>query len=131
MPELLLHGAVKKQISIALSSTEAEYVALSTASKEVVYLRRFLEELGFNQLVDEPTELFGDNISAQKLAKNPVFHNRTKHIDIQAHYVREVYEKGLVVLKFVPTDKMTADIFTKNLKKVKHQELTHMLGLKS
>lgn len=120
----------KKQSTIALSSTEAEYVALSTASKEIVYLRRFLKEMGFDALVDGPTELFSDNLSAQKLAKNPVFHNRTKHIDIKSHYVRDVVEKEILALKYIPTDKMTADIFTKNLKKIKHKEFSTMLGLK-
>lgn len=114
---------------MALSSTEAEYVALPAASKEVVYLRSFLIELGFGVLVDDPTELFGDNISAQQLVKNPVYHNRTKHLDIKVHYIREVSDKVLIILKYVPTGSMIADIFTKNLKKNKHSELCSLLGL--
>ena len=119
----------KKQPTIALSSTEAEYVALSSASKEAVYLRRFIKELGFPNLVDLPTILNGDNISAQKLAKKPVFHNRTKHIDIKTHYIREIVEKQIIELKYVPTDQMIADVFTKNLKKIKHKQFTLCLGL--
>lgn len=119
----------KKQQSIALSSTEAEYMALSTASKEVVYLRSFLNELGFLRLIDGPTELHGDNLSSQQLVKNPIYHARRKHIDIRVHYIRDVYNKNVIVLKYTPTGEMIADILTKNLSKVKHAELSLKLGL--
>lgn len=119
----------KKQQSIALSSTEAEYMALSTASKEVVYLRSFLNELGFLRLIDGPTELHGDNLSSQQLVKNPIYHARSKHIDIRVHYIRDVYNKNVIVLKYTPTGEMIADILTKNLSKVKHAELSLKLGL--
>lgn len=119
----------RKQSSVALSSTEAEYMALSSASKEAVYLRDFIKELGFVKLIEGPTELFGDNISAQQLVKNPVYHARSKHIDIRFHYIREVFEKNLINISYVPTDEMTADILTKNLNKIKHAKLSHRLGL--
>lgn len=77
----------KKQRTTALSSTKAEYMAISDAVKEAVYLRRFIDGLGF----ELPTKLkiFNDNNGARKLAENPVFHARTKHIDVRHHYVRK------------------------------------------
>lgn len=73
----------RKQRTIALSSTESEYMALGEAAKEAVYLMRFLSELGITDL--KSVELFNDNIGAQKLAENPLFHGRTKHIDVRHH----------------------------------------------
>lgn len=119
----------RKQQTVALSSTEAEYMALCAASKETVYLRNFLKELGFENFVKGPTILYGDNISSQHLVKNPMYHAKTKHIDIKMHYVREVYNKNLIEIKYVPTDKNIADIFTKNLNKKKHMSLSNQLGL--
>lgn len=119
----------RKQATVALSSTEAEYMALCAASKEVVYIRNFLSELGFGDLVHSPTIIFGDNISSHQLVKNPVYHARSKHIDIRVHYIREIYKKNLIELKYVPTEENLADIFTKNLNKPKHTHLTHKLGL--
>ena len=75
----------KRQISVAKSSTEAEYVALSTSSQEVIWLQRLLKVLGFVQ--SSPTIIFEDNQSAIELSKNPKFHNRMKHIDISYRFV--------------------------------------------
>lgn len=75
----------KKQSTVALSSTESEYMALTEAAKETVYLRRFLSELGAD--VPCPTRIINDNISAQRLAENPIFQARTKHIHIRYHFV--------------------------------------------
>lgn len=119
----------RKQQTVALSSTEAEYMALSTASKEAVYLRNFLTELGFEKFIEGPTVLNGDNISSQQLVKNPMHHAKTKHIDIRVHYVREIYNKNLITLQYVPTDDNISDIFTKNLNKQKHVGLSQQLGL--
>lgn len=118
----------RKQQTVALSSTEAEYMALSSACKEVVYIRSFLREIGYNELVNKPTELYGDNLSSHQLVKNPVHHARSKHIDIRVHYIREVYSKNLIELKYVPTEDNVADVFTKNLSKSKHMNFVHKLG---
>lgn len=77
----------RKQQSVSLSSTEAEYVAISQASKEALFLKGFLGEI-----IDrnEPVIIFNDNQSAQKLVLNPVFHNRTKHINVKHHFIRDV-----------------------------------------
>lgn len=116
----------RKQTTVALSSTEAEYMALSEVSKEAVYLRRFLKELGINA---GTIKVSCDNIGAQKLATNPVFHSRTKHIDIRHHFVREKIKNGEIHLEYVPTEEMTADVLTKGLTKQKHIKGVELLGL--
>lgn len=89
---LMLAGASvswesKKQHTVALSSTEAEYMALSSAAKEIVYMRNFIRELDFTHFVNKPIMLYGDNISSHHLVKNPVYHARSKHIDIRVHFI--------------------------------------------
>lgn len=118
----------RKQRTVALSSTEAEYMGITDAVKEAVYLRRFLKELGFDSLTN--VTILCDNIGAQKLASNPVFHSRTKHIDIRHHYVREVLSAGLVNLEYTPTEDMAADVLTKGLPRVKHLRCSQTLGIK-
>ncbi|PNF37230.1 Retrovirus-related Pol polyprotein from transposon TNT 1-94 [Cryptotermes secundus] len=117
----------KKQKSVALSTTESEYIALSEACKEGVFLRKLLMEL-LND--DSPILMNVDNQSCIKLASNPVFHSRCKHIDVRYHYVREVVQNGLIDLEYVPTEIMKADIMTKSLPKVKHEYLLDALGMK-
>jgi hypothetical protein len=77
----------KKKPTASLSSTEAEYKALCAATCEVVWLRRLLQDVGKEQ--KEPTMIKCDNQSSINLAKNPIFHARTKHVDAQFHFVRE------------------------------------------
>jgi len=91
----------KKQTSVALSSTEAEYMALTQAAKEAIWLKRLLKELG--QDVDGGVLLNVDNQSCIALARNPEFHARTKHIDIQHHFIREKVEDKAIQLIFCPT----------------------------
>ena len=116
----------RKQSTVALSSTEAEYMALSEATKEAMYLRGFLKEIGIET---GPIILNYDNRGAGELVKNPVFHNRTKHIDVRHHLVREAYEDKQVTLKRIPTEQMTADILTKSLSKPKHSFCSENLGV--
>ncbi|GBM69810.1 hypothetical protein AVEN_8725-1, partial [Araneus ventricosus] len=99
--------------------TEAEYIALSECAKEIVYLRRFLNEL-YESVDETPTVVFSDSQAAQKLVQNPIFHSRTKHIVIRCRYIREVYELGEIQINCIPTDKMAADILTKTLTFQKH-----------
>jgi len=110
-----LQGGIisKKQATVALSTTEAEYIALTQATKEAIWLRSLLGELGFNQY--QPTLIKEDNQPAIQLANNPINHNRTKHIDTQYHYVRAKIETKEINVIYTPTNQMTADIFTKPL----------------
>lgn len=118
----------KKQSCIALSSTEAEYIAMCNATKEAVYLLRLLEEIGANEKY--PVMIYNDNQSAQQLIRNQVYHSRSKHIDLRYHYVRDMFNQGLVQFAYQQTDEMCADILTKSLSKVKHCKFRNMIGLR-
>ena len=129
---LIAGGAVswssKKQSSVALSSTEAEYMAASSAAQEAIWLRALLGELGLLSL-EHPTCLRIDNQSAMALARNDAFHNRTKHIAIRHHFIRERIEDGEIDVEYVPTDRQVADVLTKPLGRVKHERFVEGMGL--
>ncbi|MCO5552916.1 hypothetical protein L7F22_006435 [Adiantum nelumboides] len=108
----IVSWASKKQPTVALSSTEAEYRAACSSTCEVIWLRCLLEELGYPQ---QRTVLSTDNQSCIAIARNPVFHARTKHIEIQYHFVREKVLDGTLTLKYCPTASNPVDIFTKPL----------------
>ena len=106
--------ASKKQRTIASSTTEAEYVSMCQASKNIVWATRFIKELHLEKaLNNSPIQLLGDNQGALGLIENPEHHSRTKHIDVQYHYVREVTDDGLISIGYVPTSDMIADVLTK------------------
>lgn len=117
----------KKQTAIALSSTEAEYVALSEASREAMWLRHLYGELGFIQ--KEPILLLGDNDGSIAMTKNPQFHKRTKHVDIRWHWVRELVSDGLITISDCRDPQQTADILTKQLPRPKFTKHVGELGL--
>lgn len=119
----------KKQATVALSTAEAEYVALSTATQEAIWLRRLLADMG--EPPEGPTEIYEDNQGAISMAKNPVGHARTKHIDIRYHFVRERVQDGAITLKYIGTDEMVADILTKPLPKHRFEKLVTKLGMKT
>jgi hypothetical protein len=104
----------KIQKTVALSSCEAEYMALKEAIKEFVWLSSLFNEIDSLKTCNSKV-LLTDNQSAIDLSKNPEYHARSKHIDIQYHYVREVIQNGQVTLKYVPTKENIADVFTKPL----------------
>ena len=103
----------KKQPTIALSSCEAEIVALSEAAKEAVYLADFLAELGFP--ARSPTQLATDNTGARDLSYNPEHHDRVKHVERRHFFIRELVEQQRVVVPYVNTHANLADFFTKPL----------------
>ncbi|CDO74006.1 hypothetical protein BN946_scf185043.g55 [Trametes cinnabarina] len=118
-----------KQPIIALSTTEAEYIAASDASREALWLRRLLSEL--TTPVRDPTVLYCDNESALKLIRNvDVFHPRTKHIDIRYHFIRSHVADRTLALEYCPTNEMVADIFTKPLARPRLAMLAALLGLR-
>jgi hypothetical protein len=123
----LVSAASRKQTTVALSTAEAEYVALAAATQEALWLRSLLGELGFAQ--EKPTLVLQDNQSAMAIAKNPEMHARTKHIDIRHHFVRDCVENKQIYLEFCPSEKMVADILTKPLTKAVFQELREQLGV--
>ena len=117
----------RKQSTVALSTAEAEYVALSTAVQECVWMRRLLSELG-NQ-PDGPTTILEDNQSSIVMARNPQFHGRAKHIDIKHHFVRELVSNGSVELQYCPTSEMLADVLTKGLAQQQFSTLRRKAGI--
>jgi len=130
---LLNGGAIswssKKQTSIALSTTEAEYMAMTQVSKEIIWLRVLLRQLGALGHIRQISQLYGDNQGALGLARNPEYHARTKHIDIQYHYVRDLVMSEKVYLEYCPSSEMIADIMTKSLPQVTHEKHTKAMGM--
>ena len=117
----------RKQTSVALSSTEAEYVALSEATQESKWLQMLYEELGFEQ--NYPIPLFGDNQGSFMMVNNPQFHKRSKHIEIRQHWVREQIKKKSIELQDCWDPENTADVLMKQLMPEKHRKHTKGLGL--
>ena len=117
----------KRQKTVARSSTEAEYVALSVASQEAIWMRSLFSDIGLG--IAEPTVIYEDNNGAIELSKNAKNHNRTKHIDIAYHFTRERVQSGELKVLHCPTSEMTADILTKGLARVQFQKLRNALGV--
>ncbi|MCO5552218.1 hypothetical protein L7F22_005730 [Adiantum nelumboides] len=103
----------KKQPTVATSGCEVEYKTVFIATIECVWLRRLMANLGVGQ--DTANTIYTDSQSALAVAKNPVFHARTKHIEVHYHYVKERLSGGEISLAYVPTQDNLADLFTKAL----------------
>ncbi|CAL1355031.1 unnamed protein product [Linum trigynum] len=121
------HGAIKRQSTVSLSSTEAEYRAAAMASQECTWLVQLLKDL--HQEVDYPVPLYCNNLSAIKLAENPVFHARTNHVEVHYHFLREKVLKEEIEMKAVKTGDQVAYIFTKAFSRVKFEEFRSKLGM--
>ena len=119
----------RKQSVVALSTTEAEYVALSTATQEAVWLRRLLSDIKITPTT--PTIIREDNEGTIAVARNPISHARTKHIDIKFHYVHEALYDRVIELVYCLTEQMTADILTKPLFHGRFETLRLDMGLKN
>ncbi|KAM0017627.1 putative RNA-directed DNA polymerase [Helianthus debilis subsp. tardiflorus] len=117
----------KKQSTVALSSTEAEYVASSAATTQAIWLRRVLSDLGISQ--ESPTNVFCDNLSAINLSRNPVMHGRSKHIEIKHHYVRDMVSQQQISLEYCGTNMQLADVLTKALAREKFIHFRRLLGV--
>ncbi|KAK4700455.1 hypothetical protein P7C70_g5791, partial [Phenoliferia sp. Uapishka_3] len=115
------------QKSLSISTTEAEYMGLSACAMEVVWLRALFSELGFRQ--PEATLIRGDNMGSISLAKHPTAHQRTKHIAIHYHFTRDKVATKEVVLRWIPTAEMVADVMTKGLDAGKHRGFSADCGL--
>jgi transposase InsO family protein len=117
----------KKQSTIALSTVEAEYTAMTQAVKEAIWLQNLLKDLGMSKYA--PKILKCDNQGAISLANNPTHHARTKHVDIQLHFVRDHVERCTIKLIYCPTEDMAADLMTKGLPRDRHGGLMKLMGM--
>jgi hypothetical protein len=117
----------RKQSSIALNTTEVEYIAACYASCEAIWLQKLLT--GLLDLEMEAVVILCDNQSCIKMTKNPMFHDKTKHIEIWYHYIRDLVQKGVVKLQYVGTNDQVAYVLTKSLSRVKFEYFQDKLGV--
>ena len=116
----------KKQHVVARSNVESEYRAMALATCELIWLRQLLQELRFGN--DEQMKLICDNQAALHIASNPVFHERTKHIEVDYHISREKIVSGCMTTSFVNSNDQLADIFTKSLRGPRIKYICNKLG---
>ena len=124
--EIWSHGEVRRQNTAARSSTEAEYRAMAVVACELTSLRQLLQQLQFGDTQD--TKLICDNQAILHIASNPVFHERTKHIEIDYHFVREKVLSGEIMTDFAGSNDQLADIFTKSLRGPRVETICNKLG---
>lgn len=127
--ESLITWVSQKQRCVALSSCEAEFMAATAAACQGIWLRNLLSRITNEKT--GPVLLYIDNKAAIDLAKNPVFHGRSKHIDIRYHFIRECVERGEIIIKHVKTDEQRADVLTKAMSTVKFEKMRDLLGMKN
>jgi histone deacetylase 1/2 len=123
----LVSWSARKQATVSRSSTEAEYKAVANATAEIMWIQTLLMELGIH--APRAAKLWCDNIGAKYLSANPVFHARTKHIEVDYHFVRERVARKLLDIEYVSTKDQVADGFTKPLPVLQLEAFKHNLNL--
>lgn len=116
----------KKQRTVALSTTEAGYIALAEGAKQIVWMRRFLEDIGIDQ--KEPTSIGSDSLSAIRISHDATYHARTKHINIAYHFLREKLASNEAALTYVRSKENPANLMMKGLDLHQHRYLCAKLG---
>lgn len=119
--------ACRKQVCVSLSSTEAEYVALSEACQELIWLQRLSQDFSIN--IQYPVQILADNQSAIKMIDSQKFSNSTKHIETRYHFIKDIKEQGLIKVNYVPAEDNIADMLTKALGGIKIKDLRTRGGL--
>lgn len=116
----------KKQTIVATSSAEAEYIALSSGAKEVIWIKRMIESFGLKQ--EKPTKMYSDSMSAIAMVTKPKSGSKSKHIDTKFHHVKDLVSNKVIELQYVPTERNVADVLTKPLGKNKMKQFRELLG---
>jgi hypothetical protein len=132
--------ATRRQSSVALLSTESEYMAMTETAKQIIWLRKLLKDIGELRYIptnlkatksEESTKLNADNQGAIALANNPKHRGRNKHIQTKYHFIRQAVNEGVTKLEYIPTAQQLADFLTKPLGQTKHSNFTKLAGLTS
>lgn len=118
----------RKQTCVALSSTEAEFVALAEGCQELVWIKRLVKEIGED--IECPITIFEDNQSCIKLVEGDRIERRSKHIDTKFFFVRDLQKKGIIRMEYCPTESMLADVLTKPLQRIRLEKLRYDLGIR-
>ena len=117
----------KKQKVVALSSAEAEFRGIKSGLMEIIWLRRLLTEIGFSP--NRKSKLFCDNKAAISISENPVQHDRTKHVEVDRHFIKEKLEGGIIEFPFVRSEEQLADILTKAVNPKNFREVLAKLNI--
>ena len=123
----LVSWRMKRQKTVSLSSAEAEYIAMTGTCCELSWLRSLLKDLQILHL--KPALLHYDNKAALHIAANPVFHERTRHIEMDCHFIRDKIQEGSITTEFVTSAEQLADVFTKPLGKESFSTMIRKLGV--
>ncbi|KAL3379683.1 hypothetical protein AABB24_000409 [Solanum stoloniferum] len=123
----LVSWKAKKQTTVSRSSAEAEYRNLASTVSELVWLLGMLKEVGVE--VQLQVHICGDSKAAIQIAANPVYLERTKHIEIDCHFIREKLQKGLIKVDYLSTKEQPANVLTKGLSRLQHEHLLSKLGV--
>ena len=110
----------KKQNSVSLSIAETEYIAAGSYCSQLLWMKKVLTDYRIPQ---DTMVVYCDNSSAIDISKNPVQHSKTKHIEIRYHFIRNLVERKIVCIKYIPTERQNADIFTKPFDRSKFETL--------
>jgi hypothetical protein len=117
----------RKQSSIALSTAEAKYIAACSTSCEAIWLRKLLTDIFVLEM--RAIAILCDNQSCIKMTENHVFHDRSKHIEIRYHFIRDMVQRGALKLQYISTDEQVVDMLTKPLSRVKFEYFRDNLGI--
>ena len=116
----------KKQNSVSLSTAEAEYIAAGSCCSQLLWMKKVLTDYEISQ---DTMVVYCDNSSAIDISKNPMQHSKTKHIEIRYHFIRDLVERKIVYLEYIPTERQNADIFTKSLDRSTFETLRQVIGV--
>ena len=116
----------KKQNFVSLSTAEAEYIVAGSCCSQLLWMKKLLTNYGISQDI---MVAYCDNSSAIDISKNPVQNSKTKHIEIRYHFIRDLVERKIVYLKYIPTEHQNADSITKPLDRSKFETLHQVIGV--